>query len=793
MPEVSKPISSWKSPKALLLASLGLCAAPCGLSAAATNDSSADRPEAKSADLQPMLLMIDINQQKLNNTALILRGANGELYASENDLQTWRVQLPAALPVSFRGSRFYPLASLPGMNARLDEATQSLYVEVRPETFASTGINANRTGYSKPIPPSPGMFFNYDLLAERPDDANTHGSGLFELGGFSAFGSALTTFAVVKQSDGQSRSLRLDTTFTVDQPQRLASFRVGDTVSRAAAVWGRAVRFGGVQYSTNFATQPGLITFPIQSFSGQAALPSTVDVYVNNILATRKDVAPGPFSITDLPVVSGSGDVNIVVRDFLGREQALTQPFYASPSLLRQGLKDFSFESGALRENYGILSSDYGARFAAGTYRAGMTDAVTGEAHVEWQEDGPSAAGLNVLTLFPSLGTLSTAAAASRSDDGNGHLWAVGFDRQSRLISFGVRTQLASANFRQLGSVPGFPAPRRLTSANLGLLAGDSGSFGAAYVRQETPGAARVEVASLSYSLSLRSAGLLGVSAFKTLHGAPNRSISVFWAMPLGRDVSVSANHIVSESGPSQTQLTAQRNLPSGEGYGYRLQTGRNVPHQGALQMQNRVGTYMLEAATFEGRSSTRAGMAGGIAALGGSAFLSRRIADSFGLVQLPGMDKVRVYVDNQEVARTDADGNALLPRLRPYDNNPVRIEHMDLRMDTEIRSLTANPVPYSRTGVVIRFPIQRSRGALMKLVSDDGTPLPPGTEVGLEGEEARFQVAMDGAVYVTGLKDESRLRATAGERVCGLDVRFKESASPIPHLGTLVCKGERP
>jgi outer membrane usher protein len=791
MPEVLKPISNLKSPRrqALLLASFSLCAAPYAFLPAAANGMPGERPAWQGTDLQPMLLMVDINQQRLNDTTLILKDAQGALYASEKDFQGWRLRLPAVQPVIFRGAGYYPLAALPGVSAKLDDATQSLSIGVKPEAFTSTDIRAPRPVFAAPIAPSPGMFFNYDLVAERPNES-IHGSGLFELGAFNSFGTGLTTFALQKDH-AESRSVRLDTSFTVDRPQQVASFRIGDAVSRPAAAWGRAVRFGGAQYSTNFATRPGLITFPIQSFSGQAALPSTVDVYVNNVLATRRQVPPGPFSITDLPVVTGQGDANIVVRDLLGREQAITQPFYASPSLLRQGLQDFSIESGALRENYGIRSNDYGARIAAGTYRIGLTDTLTGEGHLEWQEGGQATGGLSALSLIPALGTLSTSAAVSRSGSGSGRLWAVGFDRQSSLFSFGARTQLASENFAQIGSVPSFPAPRRLTSVNMGVATGGFGSVGAAYVRQDVPGGDRAEVASLTYSLSLRRAGMLGISAFKTLHGAASRSISVFWAMPLGRDVNLSANHIVSRPGRDQTQLQVQRNLPSGDGYGYRLQTGNNVPHQGALLMQNRVGTYTLEAASFEGSSSARAGMSGGIAVLGGSAFLSRRITDSFGLVQVPSMDNVRVYVDNQLVARTDAEGNALLPRLRPYDNNPVRVEHRDLRMDTHIGSLTANPIPYSRSGVLVRFPIERSYGALMKLVGDDGSPLPAGSLVEVEGQETGFPVAMDGEAYVTGLKSVNQLRAATGERYCRFSVSFKETAHPLPHLGTFVCKAE--
>lgn len=772
--------------RVVLLASC-LYVAPGMLSGANLNEPGGSRPGTYTDGLQPMLLMVDINQQGLNETALILKGADGDMYASEADLQKWRLRLPAAAPVLFRAARYYRLSAFPDMVAVVDATTQSLNMDVSPDTFTSTDLRSPRSALPEPVSPSPGMFFNYDLIAERPNGGESWASGLFELGAFNAFGNGMSTFALQK-GEGQLRTMRLDTSLTVDQPHRVASFRLGDAVTRPAAAWGRAIRFGGVQYSTNFATQPGLITFPIQTFAGQAALPSTVDVFVNNTLASRRQVPPGPFSITDIPLVTGSGDVSVVVRDILGREQAITQPFYASPTLLREGLQDFSIESGALRENYGTRSSDYGALFAAGTYRIGVFDYMTGEAHLEWLEGRHATAGLSALTLHPALGTLSTSAAASRSDEGHGHLWAVGYERQSRLFSFGVRTRQATANFRQLGSVPGFPAPRRMTSINIGVSAGAAGSVGSAYIRQDFSGMGRTEVASITYSLSLGRAGMLGISAFKTLQGTSNHSISAFWSLPLDRNLNASASHTASGTGSDQTRLQLQRNLPPGDGYGYRIQSGANVPHQGALQIQNRVGSYTLEAATFEGRSSARAGVAGGIAVLGGSAFLGRRIIESFGLVQVPGMDNVRIYVDNQLVARTDADGNALLPRLRPYDNNPVRVEQLDLPMNAKIHSLSANAVPYSRSGVVVRFPIERPFGALMKLVSDDGHPLPPGATVQVEGQENLFPVAMEGAVYVTGLKETNRLRASWNGRACVAIVAYKESGVPVPDMGIVEC-----
>ena len=58
-----------------------------------------------------------------------------------------------------------------------------------------------------------------------------------------------------------------------------------------------------------------------------------------------------------------------------------------------------------------------------------------------------------------------------------------------------------------------------------------------------------------------------------------------------------------------------------------------------------------------------------------GYAFLSRRINDSFAVVQVPDYSGVGIYCRQPSVGRTDAKGNALLPSLRPYEKNSVRIE----------------------------------------------------------------------------------------------------------------------
>src|ERR1700676_1137542 len=170
--------------------------------------------------------------------------------------------------------------------------------------------------------------------------------------------------------------------------------------TRWAALAAGADRYGmdGVLYARDYSLAPGFITYPLPAFSASAALPSTVDVLVNNQRQASASVKPGPFDLVNVPVVSGAGQINLVVRDLRGVETVITQSYYASPQLLAAGLSDFSAEAGAMRRNFGTQSNNYGPVFAAGSYRYGFNSALTAGGRVEVQDTrqagGLEAAGL---------------------------------------------------------------------------------------------------------------------------------------------------------------------------------------------------------------------------------------------------------------------------------------------------------------------------------------------------------------------------------------------------------------
>jgi outer membrane usher protein len=750
-------------------------------------------PAPAAAAPEELLLLVDVNRQRFGEPAVVLR-AQGRLYAAREHLARWRLRVPESVPLIHQGIEYYPIDELPDAHWELDASRQALSLTAGPEAFTGTVATAPGATASNPILPQPGGFLNYGVSAAH-NEAETRRSGVFEAGFFGGLG-VLTSSHLATELEDSSSWVRLDTTFTRDDPARLTTWRLGDAVTRAGA-WGLPVRFGGIQYGTKFETQPGFVQYPLVNALGQATLPSTVDVFVNNALVTRRSVPPGPFAVTDIPVVTGGGEVRMVVRDILGREVVFTQPFYGSTALLRQGISDYSFEAGALREAFGLESGEYGEALAVGTFRHGFTDSFTAEARGEATESSTTAGGALAARLG-TFGVASASLAASDGEDGGGTLVGAGFERSGTLLSFGARTLAATEEFRQAGLLEGELPRRRQSIANIGVNLGAVGSLSLTRASQSFYDREDVGVTTLSYSVPVARLAHFGLTAVRTSGALGGSSVFATLAIPL--DPLTSATLGVERTSPrgggeSETVASAslQRSLPVGEGWGYAVRA-RDEDLYGNVALRTGIGTYALEAARVaDGDTSTRLSAAGGVGIIGGHAFLSREITDSFGVVRVADYPNVRVLQDNQVVGRTDGEGYAVLPRMRAYDRNPVSVDPRDLPLDASIGALSLYASPYFRSGVLIDFPVRRVRAATLRVVLENGADLPSGALARVEGAAETFPVALGGQAYLEGLERQNRIVFTWRGQRCAIDVSYPPVDDPLPDLGVFLCKGVKP
>ena len=745
-----------------------------------------------------MLLAVKVNGATMPPTLVLVR-ADGGVSVRRSQLATWRIA-PIASSESLRDSEsFVSLDTLSGTAYAIDAANQLLVIDTAPSSFVPTVIgNGQRHAVMPPAAPL-GGFFNYDLTTQSVDHRMFAG-GLFEAVAFGPFGSFGNT--AVARTTSASKLLRLDSTWAIDRPNERATWRVGDSISRAGS-WSQPLRFGGVQYATNFSVQPGFSSLAAPGLSGVAALPSTVDLYINDALRMRTEVPAGPFDIPQLPIVTGAGEARLVVRDILGRQQTLISPFYASSQLLKEGLRDFSYEVGAARERYGTASGDYGQLMGVATERLGVSKLLTGEVHAELSHTR-QAVGLGSVWLWPAAGVFTASVAGSARTAVNattrhGGLLSVGFQRQAEHLSFGADWLATSAGFTSLGrSLPspldtsksqlGFSEIREQARAYASYASRGKGSFSLDYTQRASSGRPPSGFLGSNYGIAA-GAGYISIAVLRDLR-AGQTFASITLSLPLSAEINSSVGLIVRDRGPPVAQAQVQRSLPVGDGYGYRMAaTGGRMPRlDGGLQWQSDHGSIAVDVSQSAGPAAWRLGAAGGAAMIGSKVFASRTVSDSFSVVDAGGFAGVRIYADNQLVGLTGSDGTAIVPRLLAYQTTAIRIEQADLPLDATVDTLDMAAVPWFRSGLSLRFPVRRARGALLSALLEDGSPVPVGAVARLAGVELDQPVAAHGELYLSGLGATNQVWLRWDARQCVMTVDVPVTSDLLPQLGSFVC-----
>lgn len=733
------------------------------------------------------LLSVTLNGRSMPEAVLVVEEPNtGRLAVELAVARTWRLKIDADAVLTFEGVPFLPLDAIAGIVVERDPQALVLELEVPPEAFEPLRLDV---GELQRLPPTPGTgaFLDYDLLLTGGQAVSDRLDGLFEAGLFAA-GSVLLGSLRLTDTTTEPDLERLETTYSRDFSDRRATFRLGDSLTVGGA-FAQGLRFGGLQWSTNFATDPAFVTFPLPSIGGLAEQDSVVDVIVNNLTRATEEVPPGPFAIDNVPVVTGGGEVQLRVTDLLGRERLVTQSYYVSTRLLKQGLSDFSYAAGFQRRAFGEASFDYGGPIASGTHRYGFTNTVTGEVHAEAEPDRLSLVAGGALLLGP-FGVLSGGAGASTdSSAGEGVIGQLAHEYVDRRFSIGARTRYTSSNFRQGAGDDGRLA--RVDQFNVGYDTRRFGRLGLLLLNQERDGSRNQRSVSANYSLPL-GPGSLVLNAARTLQPDRDFAITATYAVSLGPTRSLSGvGRLSNNSNRAGLQYTRTRGA-SELGLDYRLATevgDDNRPIDARFGYQSRhLGTN----AAFErqaGDNRFRLGANGSASLTDGSFALSRRIGRSFGLVDLPGFPNVRVLLDNREAGTTNAAGKLLLPNLRPYEANRVRLAVDDLPITADLVTAETTAVPFDRSGMTIDFAITAVQRATVTLLDGDDRPLPAGLHIASDDGKLEALVGRDGFTQVTGTLDQRHYLAgsAAGRRfVCALPAA--PGGDPLPHLGDVRC-----
>lgn len=737
------------------------------------------------------LLAVRVNGVDGDDTVRVIRAA-GQVWLSAADWSALRLRAATGQRRRVDG-RDYIALDIPGLRWTIDDASQTLVIDAPATAFAGMTLRMDLSPTAQDMPASAGAFINYDVEVQRGVAGDGAGrsqsaSGMLELVAFGFGGGSLDTVGLLLDNGSGMKAIRLDTTWTHDEPSRLAAFKIGDGISRAGA-WGSAMRFAGLQWATDFSLQPGLLTFPLPTVHGEAVLPSTVDLYINNMRRLQSDVQPGPFDVADVPIVTGSGEVQLVVKDALGRQQIITVPYYVSPSLLKPGLHSYSYEIGAVRNDYGLSSDHYGAFIGSATDRVGISEDFTRELRAEAQPDHV-AAGATGIWLIPSVGIATLGAIGSVAHGEAGGAVMASLERQSSNWNGSMQIRRNTAEFVQAGQSTS-TATRLQASVALGGTLG-SVPIGVSYILQAPYSGTATKLLSVNLSHALGQVGSIGMFALRDFtHTSTTLSLSMSVALDARSSVAVSATRssAVADRGSNVVQL--QRNLPEDDGVGYQVSASSQPSEQLTAQgfERTRWSDVNVGLSRTNEQTAARAGITGAIALMDDSVFSTRRIDGSFAVVEVGDYPDVAVLRDHHEVARTDAHGRALVSGLRGYETNHIGAEPGDLPLDASVDALDVDFVPPAHAGVIVRLPIQRSRSATFRVVGKDGLPLPAGTQLLLADRDKTYPVGFEGRTFIEGLAGSTLVHGRGAATDCHFIVTVPAGeADDLPDIGTLSC-----
>lgn len=773
-------------------------------------------PSARAAD-EVLQLEVVINGMPTQMIGEFVQ-RDGATLSRPDELAQLGLRIPAGAPLSPDG--LVILSAIPGVTLRVETATQMIFLNVAPDLLTPRLLRPATTGAPNvPLESSTGVTLNYDMVGSLTD-RRSYGSGLFDLRAFSPIGVASTDVLAYRGLNplaaGSGRVIRLDSTYVYSNFGAQQRYWLGDFITGGLA-WTRPVRLGGAQITRDFTMRPDLVTFPLPTLAGSVAVPSTVDVLVNGTRALSSQVPPGPFQVPQLPLITGAGSVQMTVTNALGQQVTTTLPFYASASLLAPGLHTYSLETGWLRRNWGLLSDDYGAFAASGTYRRGLTDRLTMEIHAEGTKDQLMAGGGIVANAF-DFAVVNIAGAASTSRGRTGGELSVGIERLGRKFSFSASAILATPDFRDVAALNGDPVPTREITASASYSMDRWGTLGLAWAQIDrpaafvpvgiigapefgpptgTPGlrllpAQSTRLLTASYSARVFNRAYLFADAFHDFARGGGDSVSVGITIPLGRRSSANASAVSQSGSPAYGQLQVQQSPVDIGDAGYQLYVaGGGVNHEfGELSYKSPWALVSVGVDHFATQTTSRVEARGAFSFADGRLFASNSVNQSFAVVDTGGVGGVHVSYENRPQGATGADGRLLVPDLLSWDVNRLSIDPADVPIDAQVPYVERQVRPPDRSGVVVKFPIRRTNGALLVLVDQTGRPLPVGSMATLEATGVSAPVGYDGQAFVEGLSRQNRVIVQLpSDGRCVVAFPFTPVAGEIPKLGPLTCR----
>ena len=763
------------------------------LLAALHAQASAETPELKGLPLQLELTIDGKTTDKIAGFVLL---EGGRLTARRSEL------LDLGLPIAPEGAdEEVILDDIPQIRYTYDELHQSVDIVIIRDK-SDPAIHNIRPTQEKLVPDTAtGVFVNYSLFGSLAGvlDEGAHFTGasvLLDAHGFSRYGNLAQSQIVGVTPENEERLMRLDTTYSYSSIDGIATVNVGDFISGSLA-WTSPIRMGGLQVKRDFAVRPDIVTTPLPSIRGTASVPSTLEVFINNVKQYSDEVPEGAFELQDVPTYSNNGLARVVLTDAQGRETVIEQPFYASPNLLMPGLVDYSFEAGFPRQNQASSSFDYdSAAAASASLRYGVSEWLTAEGHAEFTGDLINA-GTGVVFNAGWLGTFSAATAFSlHEEEKTGAQLQVGweFNRANFSLSGSARRTFGQYWDMSTASMDDGQAASEIQSFEQVTLSYGfpelKSNIGASLIHSKNGDGSEAAIASAHFSQQLPHDLSFHASGFIDLEDRGNIGASLGLHMPFGTNYGSSTTLSL---GKESTQATTSLSKGGGGGPGSQ---GWRVDYSDGKQRRASASTHYVSSKSnvsavvhmTGGKASGNMTASGSLALADGDVFIARHIGDAFAIVDA-GYPDIEVLSQNRPVGKTGRNGKILVPNLAAYYKNKIEIETDSLPVQAEAIRTESHAVAGRNSGSIVKLEVAMdAKAALVEFRFADSSFLPVGSTLTLNGRE-EFVVGYDGQAYLSGLEEKNSVAISHSEGTCRAEFRYSKQAESQVFIDGVICQ----
>ncbi len=731
-----------------------------------------DDPEPGPADPAPLLPPVRAPSERISRislqpqfegnrlapvmTELTLRGLNALEAGSLEAALGSKLAGSVRTALQRRAGEYLTPAQLQemGIVARYDPANLMIMLSLEPAAVGAqtfnfrSEFNFGAAARAEPAGFTVGVTGN--LVGSKDFSAATDTQQLlYDFAGFANFGGrdgVTVTYGGTVNLAGQGRRPfeRNRITAFKDFEKSVLRVAAGDLVAGLPLIAGDA-EFAGISLERRYdALQPLRNIRPTGRRQFTVERPARLEIYANGALVQSLEVNAGPVDLNQIPALSLSSNITIILEDATGRREIDSFTLANDIELLARGISEFNFSAGLLRRPSTGGFSYSGTPLISGRFARGFSNVLTAGGHFAVTPDYQNG-GVTLASLAPG-GAVFLGASASHDRPSGRQGWAASLAYRGDPLRLSVldsqlnfRLDYRSRKYQPLSQMPQMTALKFDIAADyrINLTNSFAISLGGNYVEPYGPvdrtqavfAGAQVALGRVLASATARYAKVgartdTGVLATVTVpFGRRHFSTASFdtatrqarFEARRVRDITVPEFDygVIAESGPALDRLTGQARFANSR-FNLDVELIAARPAGNARRRDSNIVQFRLQS---------------GLAFADGVIGVGRNPGRGFVMVtKHPSLANTRIDVENSGVGRragqTNGFGPAVIPQLSPYRPDNIRVHALGAPAGYDLGPGEYISDPGALSGVKIRVGSDAFRSALVTFVTPDGKPV---------------------------------------------------------------------